>query len=182
MPLVWVYASIFKIIFNSSCMKHWYSHAIVGLMVAILFMLLTLDAPQTTMVGSILALLIGSILPDIDHPSGKLRGMLRYLIFGFVMLMLYFLLTNWGYIRAFTPGTMNSMVSLGVVLFFSYVITVGFEKLIPKHRGPIHRFTAALIYMLFCGVASHSFGIASPETVALAGGLGYLTHLISDMF
>jgi len=163
-------------------MKRWYSHAIVGLIVAILFILLTPDAPQMTMVGSVLALLIGSILPDIDHPSGKLRGMLRYLIFGFVMLMLYFLLTDWGYITAFTPGTMTSMISLGVVLFFSYVITIGFEKIIPKHRGPIHRFTAALIYTLFCGIASHSFGVVSPETVALAGGLGYLTHLISDMF
>ena len=163
-------------------MKHWYSHAIVGLVVAMIFIMVMRDIAQTTLIASVIALLIGSILPDLDHPSGKLRGMLRYLIFGSLVLMLYFLLTQWGYIATFAPGTMLSIISLSIILFFSYVITIGLERFIPKHRGPIHRLTAAMIYMLFCGIASYTFKITLPEVAALAGGLGYLTHLISDMF
>ena len=163
-------------------MKHWYSHAIVGLIVAMIFITVMRDITQTTLIASIIALLIGSILPDLDHPSGKLRGMLRYLVFGSLVLILYFLLTEWGYVAAFTPGTMISIISLSIILFFSYVITIGLERFIPKHRGPIHRFTAAMIYMLFCGAAPYTFKIISPEIVAIAGGLGYITHLISDMF
>ena len=163
-------------------MKHWYSHAIVGLIVAILFIMAMRDIAQTTLTASVMALLIGSILPDLDHPSGKLRGMLRYLIFGFLVLMLYFLLAQWGYTSAFAPGTMISIISLSIILFLGYVITIGLERFIPKHRGPIHRFTAAMIYAFFCGAACYTFNIISPEVVALAGGLGYLTHLISDIF
>jgi membrane-bound metal-dependent hydrolase YbcI (DUF457 family) len=140
------------------------------------------DVAQMTLTASVMALLIGSILPDLDHPSGKLRGMLRYLIFGFLVLMLYFLLTQWGYVSAFVPGSTMSIVSLSIILFLGYVITIGLEKFIPKHRGPIHRFTAALVYTFFCGVACYTFNILSPEVAALAGGLGYLTHLISDIF
>jgi len=163
-------------------MKHWYFHAIIGLIVAILFIIAMRDIPQTTLMASVIALLIGSILPDLDHPSGKLRGMLRYLIFGSLVLLLYFLLTQWGYITIFTPGTMISIISLSIILFFSYVITIGLERFIPSHRGPIHRIIAAVIYAFFCGAASYTFGIDPPQVTALAGGLGYLTHLVSDMF
>jgi len=162
-------------------MKHWYSHAIVGLFAAIVFIIVMRSLPQTALMASVIAMLIGSILPDIDHPAGKLRGMLRYLILGSVVLLLYFLLTLSGYLSSFAPGTIASVLALGVILFLSYIITIGIEKMMPKHRGPIHRFTAAAIYAVLCGVAALSFGIPSPEVIGAAGFIGYLTHLLSDV-
>lgn len=162
-------------------MRHWYYHAIIGLIAAIIFILAMPNLPQTTLTISVIAMIIGSILPDLDHPSGKLRGALRYLVFGSVILLLYFFLTESGYITIFGPGTLLSIIALAVILFLSYAITIGLERSIPPHRGPIHRLTAALVYALFCGIASYSFGIAYANIVGLAGGLGYLTHLISDI-
>jgi len=162
-------------------MKHWYSHAIVGLIVAIAFIMVMRDLSQTALTTSVIAMLIGSILPDLDHPSGKLRGMLRYLVFVAIVLLLYFFLTQSGYIAVFAPGTLVSIIALAMILFLSYAITIGLERFIPGHRGPVHRLTAALIYSLLCGISAYSFGIPSAATIAAAGGAGYLTHLVSDM-
>jgi membrane-bound metal-dependent hydrolase YbcI (DUF457 family) len=150
--------------------------------VAIALIIVFPDVPQLDLTASVISLLIGSVLPDIDHPSGKLRKSLRFVIFGSIVLLVYFLLTNWGNIVVFSNNVILSLVTLSILLFFSYLAATAIDRTIPGHRGVIHSVPAAAFYAALCGISSSLFGVVSPLFIAFAGGLGYLTHLISDMF
>ncbi len=163
-------------------MKHWYSHAIFGLILTVLFITFFRNIPTYDMLVGSVALVLGSMMPDIDHPKSKIRQSLRILLFLVVLFFVLLLLnteTATNLLKGYTdiPILAAAIVSLFVAIFIVFLI----DRFIPPHRGPVHRISAAIVYAVLCTIIA-VFVNANIFVTAFAGLIGYLSHLVGDMF
>ena len=163
-------------------MRHWYMHVIFGLLLMILFVAyFRSESAYNLLVGSI-ALVLGTMVPDVDHPKSKIRQSFRILMFLTVLFFILFLLNTKGVISFLSSYTNIPVLAAAVVsLFVSVFLVFLFDNIIPPHRGPLHRVSAAAVYAFLCGLIASMVG-ASISLIAFAGFVGYLSHLVGDLF
>ncbi len=100
---------------------------------------------------------IYSILPDIDSPSSKIRGIVTKVVLAqvFVMLAAYIMGGNINFVYV-------SAAAVAVLLIIAFT----------KHRGVVHTPLAALALALPPAILNPIYGAAAL--------LGYTTHLLLD--
>ncbi|TCU79155.1 inner membrane protein [Tissierella praeacuta] len=112
---------------------------------------------------------ISSLIPDLDHPKGKLNQkillinnnfyrILFYLSLGFISIYLYYLME----IKAF--------LYLGIISFL-----IG----ISSHRGFTHSIIGFLISLTIIKLCIGNFGV---EYIYTGFTIGYVLHILADLF
>lgn len=117
----------------------------------------------------VLASMVGSLMPDLDHPKGKLNQkvlwinnnlyrMIFYLALGSLFIYLSFITNN------------KHLVLLGIV--FSLIG-------ISSHRGFTHSIVGFLLSASIIKMGTINYGL---DTLYLGFIIGYVLHLIADFF
>ena len=162
------------------------AHLLFGIIVLILFYF-TIRPELSVLIPSAFALLLGSVVPDLDHPFSHIRKAFRtlsfILIFAFVMLVLT-TQTASTFIQGqcLAIGCQDSILLVQIIasIVISFFAVLLLDFIIPFHRGPLHGVIAAMGYSVLCGLISMGY-TPSHFIIAAAGLLGYLTHIIPDM-
>lgn len=150
-------------------MPGYQDHLLVGsLLSAILISLLSslLTYTPELIIVTTAVVLLGSVMPDVDHREAKIHRFLRaflVVIAGSVAALLAFPAVLWMMFAGLCTGC-------GTWLFF--------EAIKPHHRDITHTFRAALVFGGFIGITSHlAFGSIMPGVV---GFFAYTSHLLLD--
>jgi len=162
------------------------AHLLFGIMIFILFYFI-IHPELSMLIPSAFALLLGSVVPDLDHPFSHIRKAFRtlsfILIFAFVMLVLT-TQTASTFIQGqcLAMGCQDSILLVQIIasIVISFFAVLLLDFIIPFHRGPLHGVIAAVGYSVLCGLVSMNY-TQSYFVIAAAGLLGYLTHIIPDM-
>lgn len=163
------------------------SHLVVGSLVLVAFVVIAGVKDTAVLAGTAVALLIGAIIPDIDHPFSHIRKLFRVVSFIVLSVITFLFLTTAEPSRIVQDACLSYGCSdfilpvkavLALVVSFIAVMIVDF--LIPFHRGPLHGIAAAAAYAIICGLVAEKYFSGYP-VIALAGFVGYLSHIIPDM-
>ena len=161
-------------------MENLYQHLIVGLILTVIALILLRDLGGIELAAIAVAISFGSLVPDIDHPTSKIRkGFRKLLIVGSTALV-YLTITS-----TFVGTLISEYVSeiwqiLVVSIFTGVTIAYVIDRSIPSHRGIIHGALAAMVYAVLCYVAMIILNIGNPLIIAIGGLVGYLSHTITD--
>lgn len=153
----------------------WLEHAAVGVVVALLFVIIGRGLNAETLVVCSAAAILGSVLPDIDHPMSKIRKLFRFVLF-LVLLIVIFLLLTTPSASAFV-GKDIFIVFIASILLSALFVFVA-DMFIPPHRGPLHSVGAAAVYGIASGLLAIKIG--SAVAIGAAAALGYISHIIVD--
>lgn len=151
----------------------------VAVFVILLFLLGIPPGIELPLAGTFF--ILGAVMPDLDSPVSKPRKFMRKVVF---FLALVFLLLFYPQLSAVCDRAAGEsfcvyfpILSIFVVFAAVYLL----DSIIPKHRGFLHSFSAALLYgtvacllMLSAGRGMSSFRIGA------WGFGGYLSHLVVD--
>lgn len=148
----------------------WRSHALLAFTLALIVFGFVWPQPLLSMFGLAFLSGVSALLPDLDHEMSKGRKVLNHLV-PFVALIV---------VSTHTCDSLACLLSLeklGFILLLSLALigiyTIFFTYLKPKHRGITHSLLFSFLYgavlYLIAGVA-----------LALAGFIGYASHLLSD--
>lgn len=147
---------------------NWPAHLVFGfILVTLIFYIMNfsfLDIFLFSLFGSICAL-----IPDIDQDGSKFRQILDFLFILLAILIGYFISCQDFCsisIEIITKSFFISLTLLGLYFIF-------FKFFKPKHRGITHTLFSCIIFS-FTLFAIFGFN------VAMAGFIGYLSHLIAD--
>ena len=114
---------------------------------------------------------VSALVPDLDHEMGKGREILNKIVFPIMLIAVY--LNSCGN----NFSCVLQIESLKTILLVSFALAgiyfVLFTYLKPKHRGITHSLIFVILYVVFL------YSILGTG-LAMAGGVGYLSHLISD--
>lgn len=152
---------------------HLIAGTIAGIGMAFLLSFLGVS-PTMLFIGAVLC--IGSAMfPDIDQENSTPRHILRGLMPGIVGILALYLYFSWRYWK-------NSLLEQGLFIAFPFVFLLIYEKLIPRHRGAIHKWPglmmlagAVIVLGLFLGYNPLGIGI-----LVLFSTLGFSSHVIMD--
>ncbi len=167
-------------------MSNWFIHSLSGAILALLCIMLYPGINSAILVSAVIATVLGSVIPDIDHPKSKIRNLFRsLLIIGFVLFLYfavsYFVKIDFSAInKTFSNEILLVLVSFSVSLFLAVILTTVLERFIPRHRGSIHRIFAGLIYSIAILLISMLYGLSDPLFISFWGFLGFLSHLLID--
>ena len=123
------------------------------------------------------AVLIGSVLPDLDSDDGTPLKILFTLIAGIgACLCIIYLFQDGQHDYRMLVG-----VPLAAYLLIRYAVFAIFKEF-TRHRGMFHSVPALLIVILGSFILMSNFKITEQENLALSIGLGlgFLSHLILD--
>ncbi len=140
----------------------WRSHAAIGALLSALAFYFIMHLPAESI--ALLSIFAGfsALLPDIDHKMSKIRSISDKAFVVFALIYAYFSCRNCG------------MLEIGknvLILIAIYFLVITFAK--PRHRGITHSFAASLVF----GVLLY---LLLDRNIAVAGFIGYLSHLIAD--
>ncbi|MBI2079915.1 metal-dependent hydrolase [Candidatus Micrarchaeota archaeon] len=134
----------------------WKSHATIGILLTLITFIYFF---QVTNIIQLLPLVLfagfSALLPDLDHKMSKGKEILDGVIIIFAIIIAF--------------------VNNSIILFFALIglYFLFFTILKPKHRGVTHSILFTLVYAaLIYFLISLNF--------AIAGFIGYLSHLIAD--
>ena len=167
-------------------MSNWFTHSLSGAILALLCILLYPGIDSAILVSAIIATVLGSVIPDIDHPKSKIRNIFRSLLIigavSFIYLAVsFFVRVDFGAINeTFSNEILLILISFSVSLFLAVILTTILERFIPRHRGSVHRIFAGLVYALMVFVISMLYGLGDPLFISFWGFLGFLSHLLVD--
>jgi len=124
---------------------------------------------------------IGSDLPDMDHPEALIHRVIKPFVAVAVGISVF---KNLGPTLYLTP---YAAANLALAWFGAALAAVAgwnlFRFLMPDHRGVVHSIVFAAVYALFAfAVVRFGFDVAVGEAlfIALASFLGYCLHLLLD--
>ncbi len=150
---------------------NWKEHIVIGLLFTALFFLFIDHSPSVLQL--VLLLVCGgmsALVPDLDHKESMGKSILDV---GFVVAAAFFSYSS----RCSSDFCMPGIETLGIMVM-SFLAMLGayflfFRFLKPRHRGITHTILFAVVYgMLFFLLFGKNF--------AIAGFLGYSSHLIAD--
>ena len=153
----------------------WYQHLLVGLFavfgILFVFSLFYNLSPQLIVV-TVVPLAFGSILPDIDHPSSKVRKIFNLFLLIFSLTLSYIFLS---FIFEFNF----------LFIFFLFLVTIiiflAVNAIIPRHRGLLHRGVSAVLFGILCFLITWKiFDFQISIISGVCGVIGYSSHLIVD--
>jgi membrane-bound metal-dependent hydrolase YbcI (DUF457 family) len=162
------------------------SHLLVGIIVLVVFYFL-LHPEISTLIPSAIALLLGSVLPDVDHPFSHVRKVFRLIAFVLIFVFLFlFLLTpliaSFMQDKCLSFGCENYLLIVQIIVaaIISFIIVMIIDFFIPFHRGPLHGIAATVGYSIVCGIIAMNYFPSDYFLIAAAGLVGYLSHIIPD--
>lgn len=124
---------------------------------------------------------IGSDLPDIDHPEALIHRVIKPFVAVAVGISAF---KNLGLVFTWTP---YPIINLSLAWFGAAIAAVVgwnlFRVLMPDHRGVVHSSVFAAVYALIAfAIVRFGFEAAPGEAlfIALASFLGYNLHLLLD--
>jgi membrane-bound metal-dependent hydrolase YbcI (DUF457 family) len=123
------------------------------------------------------ALLLGSILPDLDSDEGK-PFKITLESFSVLCVIMYYL--SW--LNSPDEGYLNLGIGVvGTYVIAKYLVGNAIRK-ITHHRGMFHSIPALLIAMLVAIILLSYFQLNDTQIITLAGalGVGFLSHLVLD--
>jgi membrane-bound metal-dependent hydrolase YbcI (DUF457 family) len=150
---------------------NWKSHAAIAFACAAgaSYLLLGVsDVPMLLYLGG--AGLLAGLLPDIDKEGTRGRGLLDVAVVAGVAIFSYSSSCG-GRLCIPGSGQLAGIALLALALLGAYFIFLKF--LMPRHRG----FTHSIVACLLLGVLLY---LLSGKFLALAGLVGYLSHLVAD--
>ncbi|MCX8202325.1 MAG: metal-dependent hydrolase [Candidatus Micrarchaeota archaeon] len=167
-------------------MGNWIVHSIIGILLGILCILTNSGMEQNVLFAAVVATVLGSLIPDIDHKKSKIRNFFRWLTIIALLIIIYLTLSNYFKISVdissiLSKDTAVLFLVFAISVFIASVITSFIESLIPKHRGPIHRIFASLMYSFLVFAAASFFGFSEAMIIAFWGFVGYLSHIFMDI-
>lgn len=143
-------------------------HILFGLLTATAVAYLAGDLLSMTLAESavsVLAVFVGSLIPDIDHKNSYVHRAVKSLV-ALALAALAFLV----------PAPMELRYLMAVLAFLSVHMAVSKMKI--RHRGFTHSISFSMIAVsLFTIVTVLSMGSALP---GIAFGIGVLSHLLLD--
>ncbi len=142
------------------------THIAIGISAALT---ISIGQPIENQVFLVLASAIGSLIPDLDHPRGKLNQKLLLVSSNFCRILFYISL---GVVSIYLSHIIdnNTLKLLGIIL-----ILIG----ISSHRSFTHSIVGFLASASIVKVATISYGLSSIYSGFV---IGYGLHLIADFF
>ena len=160
-------------------------HLIIGFIV-VLALAVQRDIPPATALAGSFFVLLGAVLPDIDHPLSYVRKAFNFLLFGMVFMALSTFLSlseMRPFLRPICGDFCNIWIApIIIAAILSALAVVLISKLIPPHRGPLHSFLAVVVFGAGAAVIASYSGISDTVLVGTAAAAGYASHVISDFF
>ena len=161
-------------------MQNWYQHLIVGLILTSIALILLRDLGGIELAAIAVAISFGSLVPDIDHPTSKIRKSFRKVLIVGSIALVYLIITS-PFVGTLISGYVSEMWQILVISIFAGVtIAYVIDRSIPSHRGIIHGVLAAMVYAILCYLAAIVLTIGSPLMIGIGGLVGYLSHTITD--
>jgi len=167
-------------------MGNWQMHSLIGIILGVLCILLNSGLDQNSLYAATIATILGALIPDIDHKKSKIRNVFRSLIFIVFLFLLYLVVSNYFKINVdlsllASENIVVLFLLFAILVFASSILTSLVESFIPKHRGPVHRIFAALLYSIIVFSLGVVLGFEGGGIIALWGFIGYLSHIFLDI-
>jgi len=149
----------------------WQSHAIIAFVssIAILYFLLGITSLIQLLPLGLFAL-VAALFPDIDHGESKGRKIMDVAVVAAILFFAYASACA-GDICIPAISQLQSIAVSSLILFGLYFLFIIF--IMPRHRGFTHSLVACLGFCVMIYILAGRF-------FALAGLIGYLSHLIAD--
>jgi len=147
---------------------NWRSHALIGailVLLALYFLLSVRDIIQLAYLSALGALC--ALAPDLDHESSKGRKIADATAVVLAAWIAYSSACGGGICL---PNPVAMAVTFLVVLGAYFVLFTLFK---PRHRGITHTLVACLVFAILL------YLLAGP-LAAIAGAIGYFSHLLAD--
>lgn len=152
-------------------MARFTEHLAAGIFLILVLVLSGAISINTVNILASLFFVVGSILPDIDHPSSIPRKSLRQLLFIFAL-----------FFGAFLFLEHSSNIYLALVFFvIPFLAVFILDSTIPAHRKFFHTLNAAFLFSIaifFLSLTKLPF--VGSLLLASCGFAGYVLHLILD--
>ncbi len=142
------------------------THVAIGIATALT---ISLKQPVESQLVLVISSAIGSLVPDLDHPKGKLNQKLL-LIKNNLYRALFYLSLGGIFMYLYFSKEMKPFLLLGIVSLF-----IG----ISNHRGFTHSIIGFLAFASIARICTLDYGLSS---VYFGFTIGYLSHLIADFF
>lgn len=148
----------------------WRSHIVIGAILAIIvfWVIGTRDFPTLAILGVFGALC--ALAPDLDHESSKGRKILDIAFIAFAAITAYLGACSG---KVCLPAIISIYPAAIVFLALVGTYFILFRLFKPRHRGITHTLVACLVF----GVLIY---LVAGWTLAIAGSIGYLSHLFAD--
>lgn len=158
-------------------MANLHGHLIAGTIagVGLAFLLSFLGVnPTMLFIGAVIC--IGSAMfPDIDQENSTPRNIMRGIVPGLIGIIALYLYFSWRYWK-------NSLLEQALFVAMPFAFLLIYEKLIPRHRGAIHKLPgllmlggAVVVLGLFLGYNPIGIGV-----LVLFSVTGFSSHVIMD--
>jgi len=148
----------------------WKSHAIIAFAfaTAVFYFLTDVDLIRLIMLGIFAAM--SALIPDMDLPQSKARSVSDVIVVALAAVFSYLSSCNWGFC---IPGLNQiwKIAFLALILLGLYFLAMKF--IMPRHRGFTHSLVSCLGFSILVF-------LAAGMQFAIAGLVGYLSHLIAD--
>ncbi|MEM3454961.1 MAG: metal-dependent hydrolase [Candidatus Micrarchaeia archaeon] len=167
-------------------MSNWMIHSIIGIILGILCIIINSGMDQNVLFAAVIATVLGSLIPDIDHKRSKVRGIFRWLVLIILLSIIYLSISSYFGINPDLSALLNAGLAMvltvfAISVFIASIITSFIESLIPRHRGPVHRIFASLMYSFLVFASATFFGFGEAALIALWGFIGYMSHIFMDI-
>src|SRR5271157_3186925 len=123
--------------------------------------------------------LVGSVMPDLDSKSSKPRRFARILALVLVISALFFAYPLLSWDCSAVAGSVCFYMPL-VLAFLAVGAVYAIDLLVPKHRGFMHSFSAAMVYGAGVFLLVLYTGIGSSLILGAWAFGGYVSHILVD--
>jgi len=147
----------------------WRSHVIIGALLGLIVSLLLGEGLIPIIIITAFSGLC-ALVPDLDHDTSKGRQWLDIAFVGIAFLVVYGSACG-ADICVPGLGSIGGMVVTFLAMAGAYFLFMRFLK--PRHRGITHTFAACFAFTIL-------LYFMAGKTLALAGFVGYASHLIAD--
>ncbi len=142
------------------------THIAIGITAALA---VSSNQPVENRLVLVLVSAISSLIPDLDHPKGKLNQKILLINNNFYRILFYLSL---GFVSTYLYYSMEIKV-------FLYLGIISFLIGISSHRGFTHSIIGFLISLTIIKLCMGNFGV---EYIYTGFTIGYVLHIIADLF
>jgi inner membrane protein len=121
----------------------------------------------------------GGVMPDLDSSSSKPRRFARFLALVAVISVLFFAYPLLSEGCNAVAGSACIYMPLALA-FLAVGAVYALDSLVPKHRGVMHCFSAALVYGAGVFLLTLYIGVGSSFILGAWAFGGYLSHILVD--
>ena len=154
-------------------------HLLVGVILFVILAVLVIPAGAELLVAGAF-FTVGAVMPDLDSPASKPRKFMRRVVF--ILALIFFLLV-YPQLSAICDKFSDKSSCAYLPVFAILVVfaaVYALDLIIPKHRGFLHSFSAAVLYGITVWLLMHYLGAVSSFRIGAWAFCGYLSHLLVD--